>query len=547
MTHVPVCIVGGGPVGMMLALQLSGFGVPCVLVNADADSQQQPRGNTHNARTMEIYRRFGLAAALRKLGLPSDYPTDVAYLTRLNGWELTRVVMPSEKEKMKAVRNAAVTDQIVEPLLRCNQMYVERYVLEHLRTLADVRLRFGWQCIGWTEAGEQVEVEIEEAGTGRREKFTCSYLVGCDGGQSFVRRKLGIHYSGEATHANKAYLSGAMVSTRIRIPRFTSRFPHKLGWQTWTLNAELRSNIISLNGDDEILMMSQLPSIDDQPDDQLIGQRLISAAGEDLDFSLIGHWKWIPGRALVADSYGRGRVLLAGDAVHLFTPTGGFGMNTGVSDTTNLAWKLAAVIQGWGGPALLPSYEIECRPIGLRNTGTARLYTNNVGKLEIPAEIEEDSPRGAAIREQIGHAAQDFREEFASIGIQLGARYDGSPIIVSDGAQPPPDHPFIYIPSGIPGGRAPHAWLPDRTSLFDHFGRGFTLLVMTGARADGSTVAKAAADRRIPLKLLKIDLPEVRDLYGADFALIRPDQHIAWRGNALPEDMPRILATVVGH
>src|SRR5262245_46049343 len=382
MNQVPVCIVGGGPVGMMLALSLNALGVASMLVNTSPGSEQQPRGNSHNARTMELYRRLGLARGLRRLGLPGNYPTDVVYLTRLNGWELTRVVMPSEDEKMAAVRNAAITDQIPEPLLRCNQMYVERCVFDHLKTIPTIDLRYGWTCISWSETADGVDVEIEENASGRRERVRCDYLVGCDGGQSFVRRQLGIRYSGQASNANKAYLSGVMVSTHFRVPGFSTRFPHRMGWQNWTLNGTLRSNVISLDGGDEILMSSQLPSADHKPDDNLIAQRLISAAGEALDFELIGHWTWTPGRALVADSYGRGRVFLAGDSSHLFTPTGGFGMNTGISDAVNLAWKLAAVVQGWGAPALLASYESECRPIGLRNTGTARFFTNNVSSLQ---------------------------------------------------------------------------------------------------------------------------------------------------------------------
>jgi 2-polyprenyl-6-methoxyphenol hydroxylase-like FAD-dependent oxidoreductase len=425
-------------------------------------------------------------------------------------------------------------------------MYVEQHVFDHLKTIPTIELRYGWRCVGWSEAADGLEVAIEEDSSGRKDNVRCQYLVGCDGGQSFVRRQLGIRYSGHAANANRAYLSGAMVSTHFRVPNFQTRFPHRMGWQNWTLNGTLRSNVISLNGHDEILMSSQLPSADHKPDDNLIAQRLIGAAGEALDFELIGHWTWTPGRALVADSYGRGRVFLAGDSAHLFTPTGGFGMNTGITDAANLAWKLAAVVQGWGAPALLASYESECRPIGLRNTGTARFFTNNVSSLQVPVEIEEDSPRGAEIRVRIGRAAHTFGEEFASIGIQLGARYDGSPIILSDGAQPPADDPFTYTPTGIPGGRAPHVWLPDRTSLYDHFGLGFTLLMLADGPARGSAVAKLAARRGIPLKVLRVEIPEARELYGADLALIRPDQYVAWRGNDL-RDIDRVLATVTGH
>jgi hypothetical protein len=305
--------------------------------------------------------------------------------------------------------------------------------------------------------------------------------------------------------------------------------------------------MVTLDGKDELIMLSQLPSVDHEPDDRLIIQRFSAVTGQDLDFKILGHWKWVPGRALVADSFGRGRVVLAGDSAHLFTPTGGFGMNTGIDDAANLGWKLAALVQGWGGEALLPSYELERRPIAFRNTGTAKLYSRNVGSLQVPPEIEEESAAGAAARAQVGRIAATFAEEFASIGIQLGARYDGSPIVVPDGTFLPSDDPFRYVPSACPGGRAPHIWLADHTSLFDLFGPGFTLLLLAGAESDGTELLCSAVRRGMPLKVLRIDEPEARDLYEANMALIRPDHHVAWRGNKLPEDVDKLLDTVVGH
>ncbi len=235
------------------------------------------------------------------------------------------------------------------------------------------------------------------------------------------------------------------------------------------------------------------------------------------------------------------------NSAHLFTPTGGFGMNTGVDDAANLGWKLAALVQGWGGPNLLAGYEAERRPIGIRNTSMAKSFSRNIGSLPVPPEIEEDSPRGALAREATGEILRGFTEEFASIGIQLGARYNNSAIIISDGTAPPPDDPFKYVPSACPGGRAPHAWLPDRTSLFDHFGSGFTLLLLPGRQDDGEAFIAAAAEHRIPLKRYSVDVPEIRDLYCAGIALIRPDQHVAWRGDCSPEHAAATLRTAVGY
>ncbi|MFZ0840978.1 MAG: FAD-dependent monooxygenase, partial [Xanthobacteraceae bacterium] len=289
MKSVPVCIVGGGPVGMNLALNLAALGVRSILVNTDPESLQQPRGSTQNARTMEHYRRLGLARQIRKLGLPPDQPTDVTYSTRTNGWELARIKMPSEREKMRAVEQASVTDQVPEPILRCNQMYVERFVLEHLKTVANVELRFGWRCVNWTERVDGVTAEIEDTVSGAVETISCLYLVGCDGGQSLVRRKLDIHYSGQAGAANMAYLSGMMVSTHLYSPAFFKLFSHRLGWQQWTVNASIRSNMVILNGKDELILLSQLPSPDQKPDDNLIAQRFVAAVGQSIDFKILAH------------------------------------------------------------------------------------------------------------------------------------------------------------------------------------------------------------------------------------------------------------------
>lgn len=541
----PVIIVGGGPVGMMLALNLNTFGIRTILLNEETGPRWHPKGSTHNSRTMEHYRRLGMADNIRGLGLPADYPTDVGYFTRWGTSELARLPMPSEQEKMATVRNASCTDQVPEPILRCNQMYVESFVFQELKKIPDIELRFGWRCVDWTETASGVVADVEEVATGRKEKLQGHYLVGCDGGQSFVRRKLGIRYEGEDPE-RQAYLGGTMVSTHVRAPSLISAIPHKLCWQYWVVNTQVRSNLVALNGKDEFIFLSQLSATEDKPDDQRIGRRLLDSLGKEIDFEFLGHWTWTPGQALVAEKFGRGRVLLAGDSVHLFTPTGGFGMNTGIDDAANLGWKLAGAIQGWGGPALLQSYEIERKPTASRNTGLARLFTKNVGNVPVGAEIEDDSPAGESARRETGDVLATFQEEYDSIGIQLGARYDGSPIIVNDGTSPPADDPFQYVPSACPGGRAPHIWLRDKTSLFDAFGTGFTLLRLNGHGQSTEPLEAAATARGMPLKSMDIDLSEARDLYERDLVLIRPDQHVAWRGNELPDDCAALIAQVSG-
>ena len=544
MMHMPVVIVGGGPVGMVLALSLAAFNVRTMLVNTEPSSRWFPKGSTHNARTMEHYRRLGLAHDIRKLGLPADHPTDVGFFTALNGWEPGRIAMSSEREKTAALASASPTDQIPEPIFRCNQMYVEAELLKRIQTLDMVESRFGWRCVEIADSQDRIDVVIENTETGRRETVTCDYLAGCDGPQSMVRRHLGISYRGD-TPEEQSYGSGATVATHLRAPKLYQILKHRRCWQYRTVNPKVRSNLVTLDGEGEFTINTKLRHPEEKPDPALVADLIRQSVGADIDITFIEHRPWTAGHALVADRFVSGRIALAGDAVHVFTPTGGFGMNTGVDDAVNLAWKIAAMVSGWGGPNLLASYEIERRPIALRNTGMAKELSRGAGKISVDDGLLQDSTAGDASRSALGKRLELSREEFASIGIQLGARYDDSPIIASDGTAPPADNPHVYQPSACPGGRAPHLFLRDRSSLFDHFGTGFSLLHLHGDH-DIRVMEDAARARGIPLRMLKVDLPEGRALYESDLALIRPDQHVAWRGSSLPADCGALLARVTG-
>jgi len=243
-------------------------------------------------------------------------------------------------------------------------------------------------------------------------------------------------------------------------------------------------------------------------------------------------------------------VVLAGDAAHLFTPTGGFGMNTGMDDASNLSWKIAALVQGRGGPNLFASYETERRPIAQRNTTAARELGKQLASMPDVTGIDEDTPAGERTRRTVSAHLATMTEEYASIGVQLGARYDGSPVIAANGGTPPHDDYEVYTPSSVPGGRTPHYWIGQGRgygdSLFDQLGKGFTLLRLGGKSADGSSIQAAAQARNVPLKVLDVPAVEARDLYGCDLALVRPDQYVAWRGNAAPADPSKLIAQVTG-
>jgi hypothetical protein len=359
-----------------------------------------------------------------------------------------------------------------------------------------------------------------------------------------VRRSLGISYGG-GEPARQAYLGGPMVSSHVRAPELHERIIRTPGWQYWAVNGEVRSNTVCIDGHAELLFNTRL---DDgaRADDELIERAFVASVGAPIPLEILGHATWTAGQALVADRFVDGRVLLAGDAAHLFTPTGGFGVNTGVDDAADLGWKLAALVQGWGGPRLIDSYEAERRPIALRNTAAAKELARNVGGVPVDDAIEDHSPTGAAARLAASEYLAGFGREFSSLGVQLGARYDDSPIVVADGASPPPDDPIDYVPSACPGGRAPHVWLEDRSSLFDHLGPGFTLLHVGSSTRDVSALTRAAQARGVPLSVLDVRRAEARELYERDLALIRPDQHVAWRGDRLPRDCDALIARVTG-
>lgn len=544
MRHVPVIIVGGGPVGMVLALSLAGFEIASLIVNTESSSRWFPKGSTHNSRTMEHYRRLGIAPAIRKLGLPEDHATDVGFFTSLEGWEIGRIRMPSARDKQAALVQAAPTDQVAEPILRCNQMYVEAELLRQIRVRPLIDDRFGWRCVGISESADHVSVTIEHLETGRREDITCDYLAGCDGPQSRVRRHLGIAYSG-GTPEEQLYGSGATMATHLRAPGLYGILKHKRCWQYRTVSPKVRSNLVTLDGEGEFTINTKLRDPGERVNADAVGELIRESVGAYIDIEFIEHRPWTAGHALVADRFGAGRIALAGDAVHVFTPTGGFGMNTGVDDAVNLAWKLAALVAGWGGPQLLASYEIERRPIALRNTGMAKELSRGMGRISMSDALLENSPAGEAARAVLKPQLEGLADEFDSIGIQLGARYDGSPVIAADGTAPPADDPLIYRPSACPGGRAPHLFLPDRSSLFDHLGTGFSLLHLHGEHRTAAMV-EAARVRGIPFTTVRIAMPEARDLYACDLALVRPDQHVAWRGNELPDDSDALLARVTG-
>jgi hypothetical protein len=307
--------------------------------------------------------------------------------------------------------------------------------------------------------------------------------------------------------------------------------------------------LVALDGQEQFVFMFQLRPGEDESaiSDEWARGVFCAALGCNHPIDIINRMAWTAGLTLVAERFQYGRVFLLGDAVHLFTPTGGLGYNTAIEDAVNLGWKLAAVIKGWGGANLLASYETERRKVALRNTGYARYFADSIGNFLASPELEDDTPAGNKARANAAlYLNRHAREEFNIPGITFGARYDGSPIIASDGTTPPPDRANIYIPTATPGGRAPHAWLSDGRSLYDALGFELSLLRLGPRPPDVAPFMEAARARGLPLTVIDRREKELRDLYAADLALIRPDQIVAWRGDRPPEDAAKLLAAVTG-
>ncbi len=527
-----VIVAGAGPVGLALAIELGSRGVRCLVVERNDRVGYSPRAKTTNVRTREHLRRWGIADALRQASpIPPDYPPDVVFATRMNGHALARFT------------NAFNGKRERNPLYAEEAQWVPQYTLEevlrrHAATLPSVSVQFGHELIGFEQDGDGVTATIRDLQTGLAETVRGSYLVGADGARSFVREAIGARMQGDS----RVFKNYSII---FKAPELPHRQLHGEAIMYWLVNADVPALLGPM--DQHGLWFFMATKLADDVDPASVDPVELIRRGTgmpDLAVEVVRTDPW-SAHSLLADRYADRRVFLAGDACHLHPPFGGFGMNMGIGDAVDLGWKLAAVLQGWGGPALLATYEAERRPVHQRVIKEAETNYATVGNQLVRPLIEAPGPDGEATRREVGEEILRSKwREFQTLGVVLGYRYAGSPIVVPDGTAPPPEHPSQYIPSATPGSRAPHAWLADGSSLFDHFGAGFTLLATDGA--DGAaTLLDAAARRGIPMSLLAPDEPGLQALYGTRFALIRPDGHVAWRGDVIPAPDP-LLERVVG-
>ncbi|MBS0454873.1 MAG: FAD-dependent monooxygenase [Proteobacteria bacterium] len=532
---LPMLIVGAGPVGLALAIELGQRGVRCQVIERNDRVGYAPRAKTTNVRTREHMRRWGIADQLRDASpLGVQYPSNVVFCTRLAGHELARF------------ENAMYCAPGRNPLYSEHAQWIPQYTVEevmraHAQSLPGVDIRFNCELRGLTQDGEGVLARLHDKASGEDSTMRVAYLVGADGARSTVRELIGARMDGR-------YGLSRNYNIVFRAPGLAQAHPHGPAIMYWQINDDMPSLIGPMDrGDTWFFMPTQVPKgvrLADLDAPALIRR----ATGIDLPYEVLSTDEWVASR-LIANTYRDRRVFLAGDACHLHPPFGGYGMNMGVADGVDLGWKLAAMLQGWGGAALLDSYEAERRPVHEWVMAEAEANHAILGNQLAAAGLEDAGEAGNAVRSEIGQRiGMSKMREFMTLGVVLGYRYEDSPVIVPDGTSAPPADFINYVPSSRPGGLAPHAWRHDGSSLYDHFGQGFTLVASSGSRDDDLAAASAAAGAcGLPLAVLRPEEGGIASLYPTRYTLVRPDQHVAWRGNDWPADGQALLRRISGR
>jgi 2-polyprenyl-6-methoxyphenol hydroxylase-like FAD-dependent oxidoreductase len=527
-----VIIVGAGPVGLTLAIDLGRRGVACILLEQKEAPQFLPKMERCNARTMEIYRRMGIAQKVRDAGFPRDAPMDVFIVTSLVEPPLLHLPYPSVMQAQAEIAACHDGTLPLEPYQLISQYTLEPLLKSIAENYPNVDVRYGSEFISFDQDETCVRARVKRDGA--TSELNAHYLVGCDGGSSAVRRQLGIKLQGEA---NLLQLRQALY----RCDDLFERIPIGKGRHYHVADAHSTFLIVQ-----DSTRHFTLHSVVDNDDDMKTMFETTVVMPVKYEMLSCAPWRQ---NLLLADSYCQGRVFLAGDAVHLVIPTGGLGMNSGVGDAVDLSWKLAATLQGWGGPNLLASYEIERRQVGAHNVEASRYASRGrrAWRAGYKPNIRDHTPEGAETRANLTRIADvEQRKSNEMIGAELGYRYECSPVIWPEAGEGPEPDFMKYVPTTWPGARLPHLWLPDGTALHDRIGDGYTLLRLAGARTDAAPLTRDFAVHGAPFSVLDIDEPHARDIYGYDLLLLRPDLHVVWRGDRL-DHAAKLAAIATGH
>jgi 2-polyprenyl-6-methoxyphenol hydroxylase-like FAD-dependent oxidoreductase len=533
--ETPVLIVGGGPVGLTLALDLAIRGVRSILVERDAGTAVEllAKAGTLNERTMEYCRWLGISGAVANVGFPDDHPRDTVYCTALNGFVLGRDYRPSTKDRAPAPESPEI-------LRKCPQFLFDPLLAKAVQERGLTQILYSASWLAGTQDADGVTSSVAVGPDRQAVTVRSKYLVACDGAGSAVRRAAGIEFEGRQLDYS--------VSAMIEVEHLEDYHPLGRAERYMFIGTEgTWANLTAVDG--RALWRLSLVGSEERlaPEKLDVDAIMRRAMGNDR-----GEWtvrRVMPWRRsqFTADRYVNGRIALAGDAAHTTSPTGGHGLNTGIGDISDLGWMLDALLRGWGGDQLLAAYNAERRPVAIRNgTSSTRNYgawVQAVGR----DLVLDDTPAGEAQRRAVGDQMNAMlASEWHSFGVAMGYRYDASPIVIPDGVPPTPDEPGDYVQTARPGHRAPHAWLADGRSTIDLFGDGFTLLRL-GFVGDVTPLTAAAADRGVPLRVVVVDDPAIARLYERRLVLVRPDGMVAWRADSLPDNVSALLSTVTGN
>lgn len=541
--ETPVLIVGGGPVGLTLAMDLSWRGIDVLVAELRyAGEPPNVKCNHVSARSMEVFRRLGVAQKLRNTGLPEDYPNDIVYRTTSTGIELSRIHIPCRRDRYTDKSGPDGWWPTPEPPHRINQIYLEPVLFEHAASLPRVKILNRTEIEDFTQDADGVTATARDLDSGETFTIRSRYLVGCDGGKSMVRRKIGATLEGTPVIQR-------VQSTYIRAPQLYDLLHGRKAWMYLSLNPRRRGTVVAIDGRETWLIHNHLE--EDEPDFDSVDRdwsiRTIFGVGPDFQYEILTKEDWV-GRRLVANRFRDRRAFIAGDAAHLWIPYAGYGMNAGIADAMDLSWLLAAQFQGWAPPSILDAYEIERQPITEQVSKFAMGFALEVMKMRrsIPPEIEAPGPEGDAVRARIGQEAYDLNVmQYCCGGLNFGYFYEGSPLIAYDEGEPPSYSMNEFKQSTVPGCRTPHIWLADGRSLYDALGPGYTLLRLDPKiNVDG--LVAAARQCGVPFAVLDVDSPEAAEVYDRKLVLSRPDQHVAWRGDAEPADPLALIDLVRG-
>ena len=523
--EIPVLIAGGGPVGLAMAVELAHYGIQCLLVERNETTTRHPKMDLTNGRCMELFGRTGLADRLRAVGVPEDSSYDIIWASDLkpNSHELHRFCYPSNQVEYWRRRSQNDGTLTREAPLRVSQILIEPEIRKAAEE-AGVDLRFATKLESFVQDDEGVTATIIEAKTGRTVEVRAKYLLACDGGNSTVRNQLGIESDGRLGAAHM-YLVHFRSKAYDVLHKFGQGWHYQTGW----------GQIVAQDDREEWTLHCLVPP--DEGFEAIDPRKLITdLLGTNFEFEVLVA-NPVTLNYQVAHQYRAGRVFLVGDAAHQFVPTGGYGMNSGIAEVANLSWKIVAALKGWGGDALLSSYHDERQPIAYISKATSERHLGIRAAIyqlyEAAADLDADTEEAAHKRLELGRKIAELGNgENEAWGTEHGYRYDQSPVIPDETGYPPPFDMMTAKPSTWPGSRLPHMFLADGSAVYDLLGKWFTLLVL--ADVDTSSIEAAAAKRGVPLEIVRIRDEKVRQVYEKALILVRPDQHVAWRGDELP-------------